>query len=109
MKIEITNRGYYQILRIQEELSVIADLSELTYLIRGYIKQGKKHIAVSFSDASYIYSGALAVLIDCYRELRDGEGELCIIEPNPNLKDIFKSLNIEKVIKIYESENDLPE
>ncbi|MBD3390572.1 MAG: STAS domain-containing protein [Chitinivibrionales bacterium] len=108
MKMEITTRGYYQILRIEEELAVIADLSELTYLVKGYLKQGKRHIAVSFTDASYIYSGALAVLIECYKELSEGEGELCIIEPNQNLKDIFASLNINKVLNVYESEEDLP-
>jgi len=108
VRIQITTKGYYQVLRIEEELAVIADLSELTYLVKGYLKQGKRHIAVSFTDASYIYSGALAVLIECYKELSEGEGELCIIEPNQNLKDIFTSLNIDRILKVYESEDDLP-
>jgi anti-anti-sigma factor len=107
VKIEISTRGYYQVLKIQEELQVIADLSELTYLIKGYLKQGKRHIAVGFTDASYIYSGALAVLIECYKELAEGKGELCILEPNVNLKEIFKALHLDKVIKIHESEDEL--
>ena len=109
MKIEISSKGYYQILRIQDEFSVISDLSELTYLIKGYIKQGKKHIALGFSNASYIYSGAVAVLMDCYKELTEDEGELCIIEPNKELKEIFSTLGIDKICKIYETEDDLPE
>ena len=89
-------------------MAVIADLSELRYLVRGYIRQGKRHIAVSFTDSSYIYSGALAVLVECCRELKEGDGELCIIEPNQEIKDIIYSLNLDKVLTLYETVDDLP-
>ena len=108
MKIDIIPKGMYQVLRIEEEMSVITDLSELRYLIEGYLRQGKRHIAVSFTNASYIYSGAIAVLIDCYRKIKAGKGDLCIIEPHPETLKIFHYLNIDKFISIYSSESQIP-
>ncbi len=108
MNIESYKRGRYQILRIEEEFTVISDLSELRFLIRGYFEQGKRYIAVGFTNTTYIYSGAIAVLMDLYRELKEGDGDLCIIEPNESMKAIFSLLNIDRVLKIYESEHDLP-
>jgi anti-anti-sigma factor len=108
LRIEISTHSLYKIIRIQDELSVIADLSELKYIVNGYIKQGKRFIAVNFTDASYIYSGAIAVLISIHKELMRDNGELCIIEPNKDLKRIFSVLHIDRVLKIYDSEDALP-
>jgi anti-anti-sigma factor len=108
MKIDIYSHGDYQVLKIEEDLQVISDLSELKFLIEGYLKRGRRHIAVGFTTASYIYSGALAVLVDCYKKiLRDG-GDLCIIEPNAEILGIFNLLNISKILHIYHSEDELP-
>lgn len=108
MKISIRSRGAYQILGIEEDMTVIADLSELKFLVDGYIKQGRCRIAVTFTGTSYIYSGAVAILVECHKQLADDEGELCIIEPNENLRRIFEILNLDQVLPIYDSEDDLP-
>jgi len=109
MKIDIHPRGIYQILKIEEELNVISDLSELRFLIEGYLRQGKRHIAVSFTNASYIYSGAIAVLIDCYKKIKEGNGDLCIIESHNEILQIFRFLNIDKFISIFPSEREIPQ
>ena len=87
----------------------ISDLSELKDLIAGYLTRGKVNIAVCFCDASYIYSGAISVLVDCYKKIKEKGGSLCILEPNPGLFDILETLNIDRVINIYVSEQFLPQ
>ena len=109
MKIETYEKGVYQIVRVQGENHTIDNLSELRDLIVGYLKRGKIHIAVSFCDASYIYSGAVSVLINCYKLVEERKGSLCIIEPNPGLFDVLETLNINNVIKIYVGESYLPQ
>jgi anti-anti-sigma factor len=108
MKIDIHAYGDYQVLRIEEELSVISDLSELMFIIQGYLQHGKRYIAVGFTTTSYIYSGALAVLINCLKKVKAEGGDLCIIEPNPEICSILKMININKVITVYQSEEELP-
>jgi anti-anti-sigma factor len=108
MKIETYSRGIFQILRVKEDDDFISNLAELQDLINGYLNRGKINIAISFSDASYIYSGAIRVIINCHKMINARGGELCIIEPNPRLFDILEILNINRVINIYQSEELLP-
>jgi len=108
MKIEIETKGIYQVLRFEDELNVISDLTELRVLIQGYLNQGKCHIAVSFANASYIYSGAIAILIDCYKKVKNENGVLCIVEPHTGLLSVFQILHIDKFLPIYPTLEDLP-
>jgi anti-anti-sigma factor len=109
MKIETYEKGVYQIVKVQDEDHTINNLSELRDLIIGYLKRGKIHIAVSFCNASYIYSGAVSMLINCYQMVEKQNGSLCIIEPDPGLFDILETLNINNVINVYVSEAYLPQ
>jgi anti-anti-sigma factor len=108
MNIDISVYSGYQILKIQDDMSVISELSELRYLIEGYLAEGKNQIAVNFTNISYIYSGAIAVLIGCYKKIKKNGGDLCIIESNQQINSIFRTLNIDKVISIYPSITDIP-
>jgi anti-anti-sigma factor len=108
MKIDIHSNSGYQVLRIEEDLEVISDLSELKFLIEGYLKRGRRFIAVGFTTASYIYSGAIAVLIDCHKKIANEGGDLCIIEANQELLGVFGVLNINRILHIYPSEAQLP-
>jgi anti-anti-sigma factor len=107
MKIEITTRGAYQVIHVEEDLSIISDLQELHYLVEGYVKQGIQRIAVRFPNTSYIYSGALAVLLKCLRTARKDGGELCIIESNPDVRNIFSVLSLDRALEILDSEDEL--
>lgn len=108
VNIETYQKGDYQILRISEGDGKISNLAELQDLIIGYLDRGVRKIAVSFSDASYIYSGAIRVLIYCHKRIAEHGGELCIIEPNPQLFEVLEMLNIDRVVHIYVSEEYLP-
>jgi anti-anti-sigma factor len=108
MKIDMYTHGDYQVLKIEDGLQVISDLSELKFLIEGYLKRGKIHIAVGFTTTSYIYSGAIAVLVDCYKKIVKEGGDLCIVEPNPEILGVFNVLNITRILHIYQSEDELP-
>lgn len=107
--IESYSKRGYQILRVEQDDDAVSDLSELEDLISGCLSRGKIHVAVSFLNASYIYSGALKVLISCLKRITAQGGTLSIIEPNPKLLNILNTLTINRVIKIYVSEDYLPE
>lgn len=107
MKIETYTRGIYQILKIDGQ-PLLSDISELRDLICGYLQRGIVNIAVSFCDASYIYSGAITILIDCYKKVKAKNGTLCILEPDQGLFEILDMLNITKVITVCNSEESLP-
>ncbi|HEX2955835.1 MAG TPA: STAS domain-containing protein [Chitinispirillaceae bacterium] len=107
MKIETYNSGIYRVLKIGDQL-IISELQELKLLIEGYIERDEKYIAVNFCDVSYLFSGAVAVLVTCYTTLRDRGGELCLIESKPEMMDLLKVMGIDTLIPIFESDGDLP-
>lgn len=109
MNIEVYPRGCYKMIRISDPLNVISDLTELRSLIEGYLQNSINTIAVNFRDASYLYSGAISVLVNCYKMIREQNGDLCIVEPNPELLELLKQMNIDSIISVYGSEDDLPE
>jgi len=51
----------------------------------------------------------VAVLINCLKKVKREGGDLCIIEPNPEILSILNLINVNKIINIYESEDDLPQ
>lgn len=108
MKIETYPRGKYRIIRIFNEQKVISDLTELSALVQGYIANGTKHVAISFSCASYLFSDPISVLVNCYKKIKDVQGTLCLIEPQEELLDLLRQLNLDSLVDIYNSEDELP-
>jgi anti-anti-sigma factor len=107
MKIQTCKKGEYRLIHIVEPLKLITDLSELKSIIEDFVNKGDKFIAVNFIDASYLYSGAISVLISCYRLVKARSGDLCIVEPNHGLTDLLTQMNIDSIMKIFPSEEDL--
>ncbi|NLG19508.1 MAG: STAS domain-containing protein [Fibrobacter sp.] len=107
MRIEVYPSGIYRVLKISDKL-IISEITELKQLIEGYLSQGEKFIAVNFSDASYLYSGAIAVLVSCIKLVRDRNGDLCLIEPKPEMLDLLCQTGIDALIPVYDSEDSLP-
>jgi anti-anti-sigma factor len=71
------------------------------------LKKGQKYIAVNFTEASYLYSGAISVLISCYKMIKEHDGHLCIIEPQQRVMDLLIQMNIDSLVDIYKSEQEL--
>ena len=107
MKLKSKTRGKYTIITVYHSLKVISDLTELHITIEKYLKENIKYIAVNFSDATYLYSGAISVLITCYRMIKEKGGNLCIIEPHQRILELLTQMNIDSLISIYSSEDDL--
>lgn len=107
MKIELYPSGIFRILKIND-MSTVSTLDELCLLIDEYLSQNETHIALSFPETTYMFSGAVASLVSCIKKIRDNKGELCIIEPNPEMVELFKQMGIDKILSIYQSESELP-
>ena len=107
MKLEDSTKGIYKVITIYDSLSVIADLAELKTKIEEYLEKDDKYIAVKFFDASYLYSGAISILITCYRMIKDKGGDLCILEPNNRILELLIQMNIDSLIDICNSEDEL--
>lgn len=101
--------GKFCVIEISEEFTVISDLQDLDIFIDGLIKRGTLFIAVRFDKISYIYSGAMVVLIQNAKKLKALNGEICLLEPNKDIDDIIRITNIDVLLKVFHSEEELLE
>lgn len=101
------NLGRYLIVEISDEFTIIADLQELDIFIDGLIQHGHRCLALRFEKVSYIYSGALTVLLKNCRKLREQEGDICLLEPNREIADLIRITNLHKTLRIFNSEDEL--
>ncbi|MFW6254025.1 MAG: STAS domain-containing protein [Chitinivibrionales bacterium] len=108
MRLETYPKGDFQILRIGNKSAEIDSLDELEDLVTGYLSRGRSNIAISFGTSTYICGSALRVLKNCHTKIIQNGGNLCIIEPDPQLFDILEMLNRDGRINIYVGEEFLP-
>lgn len=107
MEINLYPFGIYKVLEIGGQI-IISQLEELRHLITGHISNGEKYIAIRFIDATYLYSGAIAVLISCFKQIKDSKGDLCLLEPKNEMIELLKQMGIDRLIPIYASKEHLP-
>ncbi len=107
MNINTYPSGIYQVLEIGGQIAV-SQLEELRHLISGHISNGQTYIAIRFSDATYLYSGAIAILISYFKQVKDMQGDLCLLEPKKEMVDLLRQMGIDRLIPIYTSMQYLP-
>ena len=107
MKITVTDVGLYKLVTVSETQNSISELADLKSIVESALRHGDRHIAVKFTDASYLYSGAISVLVTCYRMLREQGGNICIVEPHDRVRDLLTQMNIDTFMDICTREDDL--
>jgi len=99
--------GKFLILEISDDFTVISDLQELDIFIDGLIQHGHHFIALRFEKISYIYSGALSILLKNIRKLKERKGDICLLEPNREVSDLIRITNLHRTIRVFNSEDEL--
>jgi anti-anti-sigma factor len=61
---------------------------------------------MNLAKVTYLDSGALNVLIYCHNTLRKKNGALTLIEPNEYVRDVLEVVGLNKLVKIYSTEEE---
>jgi hypothetical protein len=107
MELDIYKKNGYLVFRIKEDVGLNSDLYDLKAVIEQHLVKGARSIAIAFTKSSYLYTKSIAVLIACSEMIKDAGGHLAIIEANRDILDILSVIDFDKMIKIFEKENDL--
>ena len=65
------------------------------------IEDGKKHLVVDLSKATFIDSTTLGVLVGGVKRLRSNEGQLSLVCSDRNITKIFEITGLDRVFTIY--------
>lgn len=77
---------------------------QLKQQIINLLDGGVKHVIVNLEAVDYLDSTALGVLIGGLKRLRERDGTLDLICPNPRIKRIFEITGLDKIFDIYATE-----
>jgi len=107
VEIITSRKNGYEILRIQEDLSAKSDLSLVKAKIREYLSRGKVNLALAFTAKSYFHTQTISVLVQCIEMVHKRGGLLGIINPNEEIRDILRTINLDKLVRIFASEDSI--
>lgn len=107
MKYETYQKGNYQVIKIDEVLNLLSDITELENVVNGFLEKGNVNIAFSFKEGSYLYSSTGSVLVRCWETIKDNNGKLALVNVNEDILDFLRVIDFESAISIYNSEEDL--
>jgi anti-sigma B factor antagonist len=70
------------------------------------IEDGKKQVVVDLSDATFIDSTTLGVLVGGVKRLRPAGGSLALVCKDENICKIFEITGLDRVFPIYETRDE---
>ena len=76
---------------------------ELKKQLFGVISEGYKEVIVDFSEATFIDSTTLGVLVGGVKRLRMQDGHLSLICNNKHISSVFEITGLDRVFPIYET------
>jgi anti-sigma B factor antagonist len=95
--------------RLDDETHVISLAGEVDLYTAPDFKQellqvigdGGKHVVVDFTNATFIDSTTLGVLVSGVKRLRSGDGQLSLVCSDRNITKIFEITGLDRVFSIY--------
>ena len=106
MNIKAKKKGKYTIIDIRGKINRLQDSLNLKALFQELLAKDEKKIILNLENVTYLDSGALNVIIYIYNSLLKKNGKLVIISPTEFVKDTLEVVGINRIIKIYNTEED---
>lgn len=101
------SKGNYQVIKINEALHLTSDISELENIVNEFLGENITNIAIHFFDGSYLSSRSGAILICCWELIKKHNGILALVNVNKDIRDFLAIIDLDSLIKIYDSEDEL--
>ena len=86
------------------KLSGSADMREAMVLNRhleGIFSQEKYHLVIDLSGLHFTASMGLGILIQTHTKCRDHQGRLAMVNPQPAVMKVFRTMRLDQLFNIY--------
>jgi len=105
MKIDTSNHDDYAVLTLKGEFDTF-HCPTLIEEIENQIERGMSDLIVEMRFVKFINSTALGAMIKAHKRCRAESGDLVIADPSPFVRDVIGKVGIDKLISVYDSEED---
>ncbi|HOK54083.1 MAG TPA: STAS domain-containing protein [Armatimonadota bacterium] len=93
------------VIKLEGEVDVYT-APQLKQQMISLLESGTKQIVIDLTKVEYFDSTALGVLIGGLKRMRERDGNLSLICPNPRIRRVFEITGLDKVFDIYNSVDD---
>jgi anti-sigma B factor antagonist len=108
MSLKVKTRKHEDVLIIEPVGAISGnEVSNLQRKLAEIQKDPGPALAVDFSSTSFIDSHGLGILIFLWRQLEQQQCRLSVICPAGFVHDILTNANLQKIVRIVESEEEL--
>jgi len=107
MEINHRNLRDHKIIAPKGDLDYFSS-KELREVIFSHIQDKTKNIVIDLKDVPFIDSAGMGLLITASKELTKINGSIGLLNPSKEVLDLMILATLDKVIRIYDNENDIP-
>jgi anti-anti-sigma factor len=101
MEIQVESRGDRRIIRIKDKIT-FEHCPMLQSHLDPVLEPGVREIVIDFKDVPFMDSSGIGEILRLFKQLRDRNGDLVLINPNRKLRNLFTMYRFEKFMKIRE-------
>ncbi|MCB9887095.1 MAG: STAS domain-containing protein [Planctomycetes bacterium] len=105
MKIDKSQHDDYAVLTLKGEFDTFY-CPALMEEVEGLVERGINHLILDMRLVKFINSTALGAVIKAFKRCRAEGGELVVAQPSPFVRDVISKVGIDKLITLYDSEQD---
>ena len=107
MNIDSRTKNSYSIIDIAGRINKMKDSLLLKSFVEELQNNNNLNIVLNLSKVTYLDSGALNVIITIRNQLEKKGKTLSLLSPNDYVEDLIDVIGLYKVIKIYNTEEEI--
>jgi anti-anti-sigma factor len=101
MDIQAESSGNHCVIRIQGKIT-FEHCPELQNRIDNALGEGTREVTVDFKDVPFIDSSGIGEILRLYKQMRERQGEVILINPNKKLRTLFTMYRFDRFMRIRE-------
>lgn len=103
LKIESREVGHVSVLDVQGRIVLGEEIHTLRDAVRGLVAEGKKKIILNLAEVDYIDSSGVGELVGSFTTVRNGGGELKLLNLTQKVQDV---LHVTKLYTVFDIRDD---
>ncbi len=102
MAFRVSMSGDVTVIDVEGQL-IVGNRQELKQKVLDELEKGERKFVVDFSNAGYIDSSGLGVLVSLSKKIRERGGEMRLARLNEDLRTLFELTKLDTLFKIADS------
>ncbi|MFP4416625.1 MAG: STAS domain-containing protein [Chitinispirillaceae bacterium] len=109
MQYELEDKGRFKMIHIIGNITSNVNTRVLDEKISELIQEGTHNFVFNLERTTYLDSSGISIFIHCLCDVQQNNGSIYIIAEDNQVRDVLNLVGIDRLIKVYDSEDDFVE